>query len=92
MSEILEIRDTCQNSLELLRSKTFDKYLRIYKKKFLLELDSRKDGDQKEEVLHKKEFEDNVEPEIFLEILSSKKKASTSKITLYKKNKLLIEG
>ena len=92
MSEILEIRDTCQNSLELLRSKTFDKYLRIYKKKFLLELDSRKDGDQKEEVLHKKEFVDNVAPEIFLEILSSEKKASTSKITLYKEYILFIEG
>ena len=92
MSEILEIRDTCQNSLELFRSKTFDKYLRIYKKKFLLELDSRKDGDQKEEVLHKKEFVDNVAPEIFLEILSSEKKASTSKITLYKEYILFIEG
>ena len=92
MSEILEIRDTCQNSLELLRSKTFDKYLRIYKKKFLLELDSRKDGDQKEEVLHKKEFVDNVAPEIILEILSSEKKPSTSKITLYKEYILFIEG
>tara|TARA_X000000950_G_scaffold281762_1_gene379165 strand:+ start:413 stop:2344 length:1932 start_codon:yes stop_codon:yes gene_type:complete len=92
MSEILEIRDTCQNSLELLRSKTFDKYLRIYKKQFLLELDSRKDGDQKEEVLHKKEFVDKVVPEIFIEILSSDKKVSTSKISLYKEFILFIEG
>ena len=92
MSEILEIRDTCQSSLELLRSKTFDKYLRIYKKQFLLELDSRKDGDQKEEVLHKKEFVDKVAPEIFIEILSSDKKVSTSKISLYKEFILFIEG
>ena len=92
MTEILEIRDTCQNSLELLQSKTFDKYLKIYKKKFLTDLDLRKDGDQKEEVLHKKEFVDKVSPKIFIEILSSEDSISSSKTSLYKENILFIEG
>ena len=30
MSEILEIRDTCKTPQELIKSKTFDKYLNIY--------------------------------------------------------------
>ena len=48
MSEILEIRDGCQTPLELLTSQTFNKYLDIYKQKFLSELKSREQTEQKD--------------------------------------------
>ena len=72
MSDILEIRDACDNSLELLQSKAFKQYLRIYKKQYINDLESRKNTEQKEEVIHKKEFVDKIEPEDFIEILNSK--------------------
>ena len=69
MEEILEIRDTCKTPLELLNSNAFLKYLNIYKKQFLKELKSRKNSDQKEEVIHKIEFVEKIQPNIFIEIL-----------------------
>ena len=72
MSDILEIRDACDNSLELLQSKAFNQYLRIYKKQYIIDLESRKNTEQKEEVIHKKEFVNKIEPEDFIEILNSK--------------------
>ena len=72
MSDILEIRDACSSSLDLLQSKAFSQYLRIYKKQYIIDLESRKNSEQKEEVIHKKEFVDKIEPENFIEILESK--------------------
>ena len=69
MEEILEIRDTCKTPLELLNSNAFLKYLNIYKKQFLKELKSRKNSDHKEEVIHKIEFVEKIQPNIFIEIL-----------------------
>ena len=72
MSDILEIRDACSSSLDLLQSTAFSQYLRIYKKQYIIDLESRKNSEQKEEVIHKKEFVDKIEPENFIEILESK--------------------
>ena len=65
MSEILEIRDGCQTPLELLTSQTFNKYLDIYKQKFLSELKSREQTEQKDEIIHKSDFVEKVNPDIF---------------------------
>ena len=53
MSDILEIRDAC-SSLDLLQSTAFSQYLRIYKKQYIIDLESRKNSEQKEEVIHKR--------------------------------------
>ncbi len=91
MSDILEIRDACDNSLELLQSKAFKQYLRIYKKQYINDLESRKNTEQKEEVIHKKEFVDKIEPEDFIEILNSKD-IDESKKTSFKEYIGFIEG
>ena len=92
MSEILEIRDTCKTPQELIKSKTFDKYLNIYKKQFLSELKSRKNSDQRDEVTHKSDFVENVSSNIFLEILESNEFKSKSKESIYKENIRFLEG
>ncbi len=92
MSEILEIRDTCKTPQELIKSKTFDKYLNIYKKQFLSELKSRKNSDQRDEVTHKSDFVENVSSSIFLEILESNEFKSKSKESIYKENIRFLEG
>ena len=56
MTEILEIRDDCKTPSELIESKTFSKYLEIYKKKFINDLNTKKGSDQNEEAFHKIEF------------------------------------
>ena len=91
MSDILEIRDACDNSLELLQSKAFNQYLRIYKKQYIIDLESRKNTEQKEEVIHKKEFVNKIEPEDFIEILNSKD-IDDSKKTSFKEYIGFIEG
>ncbi len=92
MSEILEIRDGCKTPLELLESNTFTKYLEIYKKKFLLDLKSREDGEHKEEISHKKDFVENVIPSIFIEIMNSSSSVSETNLSLYKEYIRFIEG
>jgi len=69
MNRILEIRDGCKTPLELFKSNAFEQYLNLYKKQFISELESREETDQKEEVLHKKDFVDKISPLIFIEIL-----------------------
>ena len=91
MSEILEIRDDCQTPLELLTSQTFKKQLDIYKRKFLSELKSRQQSEQKDEILHKKDFVEQVYPDIFIEILKSEN-ISDTKLSIYKEYIRFLEG
>ena len=91
MSEILEIRDGCQTPLELLTSQTFNKYLDIYKRKFLSELKSRQQSEQKDEILHKKDFVEQVYPDIFIEIFKSEN-ISDAKLSIYKEYIRFLEG
>ena len=91
MSEILEIRDGCQTPLELLTSQTFNKYLNIYKQKFLSELKSREQSEQKDEILHKKNFVEQIYSDIFIEIFKSEN-ISDTKLSIYKEYIRFLEG
>ena len=91
MSEILEIRDGCQTPLELLTSQTFNKYLDIYKQKFLSELKSREQSEQKDEILHKKDFVEQIYSDIFIEIFKSEN-ISDAKLSIYKEYIRFLEG
>ncbi len=92
MSEILEIRDGCKTPLDLLKSNAFEQYLNIYKKQFVKELKSREQSDQKEEVLHKKEFVEEVSPKTFIKILESKESTSSFNISKNKEYIRFAEG
>ena len=92
MSEIVEIRDACRTSLELLKSSSFEKYLNIYKNKFITELESREKTDQKEEVVHKKKFVKGIKPELFIDILNSSDSKSSQNRSTYKELVRFLEG
>ena len=73
MEEILEIRDGCKTPLELLKSNAFSKYLNIYRKQFIKELQVLAETNQKSEAIHKISFLNEIKPEIFLSILKEDK-------------------
>jgi len=60
MEQILEIRDGCSTSVQLLKSHAFAKYLDIYKSSFIRELQGR-DERQKAEAKQKIEYIEQVE-------------------------------
>ncbi len=92
MTEILEIRDGCETPSELLKSKAFAKFLEFYKTQFISELKSREKSEQKEEVIHKKDFVENIFPEAFYEILICDDKIPDEKLSKYKENIRFLEG
>ena len=92
MTEILEIRDGCSTSLELLQSEAFNKFLILYKKQFVRELESREEGDQKEEVIHKKYFVDSIVPSDFIKILELNKELSNENLPKNKEYVRFIDG
>ena len=92
MTEILEIRDGCKTPLELLESKAFSKFLMLYKKQFTTELKSREKSEQKEEVLHKKDFVEEILPDVFVEILLCDEEIEDKKLIKYKEYVRFIEG
>ncbi len=91
MTEILEIRDDCKTPSELIESKTFSKYLDIYKKKFINDLNTKKGSDQNEEAIHKIEFIEKINPEIFLEIIKCEY-VSSEKLPVFKEHVRFAEG
>ncbi len=92
MSEIVEIRDACKTSLELLKSSAFARYLDIYKSKFIKELELREETEQKEEVLHKKQFVQDIKPDLFINIFNSSDFESSSNISKYKEYVRFLDG
>jgi len=56
MQEMLEIKEICKTPKQLIKSKTFERYLNIYKREFINELEKRQDIDLKEELQHRIEF------------------------------------
>tara|TARA_B100001109_G_scaffold254200_1_gene253387 strand:- start:3422 stop:5338 length:1917 start_codon:yes stop_codon:yes gene_type:complete len=56
MQEMLEIKEICKTPKQLIKSKTFERYLSIYKREFINELEKRQDIDLKEELQHRIEF------------------------------------
>ena len=92
MEEILEIRDGCKTPLQLLKSKAFTRYLSIYKKQFIKELKSREDSEQKEEVVHKIEFIEDIDRLAFIEIFESDESLSSSDLAKHKEVIRFLEG
>ena len=70
METILEIRDGCNTPGQLLRSLAFTRFLKIYKKQFIEDLESRSER-QKSEASHKIEFIKHVRTRDLIKILES---------------------
>ncbi len=70
MEKILEIRDGCTTPGQLLRSLAFARYLKLYKKEFIDDLEQRSDK-QKGEASHKKDFIQQVQTRHLIKILES---------------------
>ena len=70
MEQILEIRDGCNTSEQLLKSYAFSRYLKIYKEAFINDLDKR-DGKQRDEAQQKIQFIKPVTARDFLSILAA---------------------
>lgn len=68
MEEILEIRDGCNTPTQLIKSLTFSRYLKIYKKEFIDEMHNKK-GKLASEAAHKISFIEKVTARDFLNIL-----------------------
>ena len=92
MDEIFEIRDACKTPIELLKSSAFTKYLNIYKKKFISELEGRKDSAQKKEIIHKIEFIKAIKPSTFVNILMDGKPMSGDELMQSRQNVKFIDG
>jgi len=92
MDEIFEIRDACKTPIELLKSSAFTKYLNIYKKKFIRELEGRKDSAQKKEIIHKIEFIKAIKPSTFVNILMDGKPMSGDELMQNRQNVKFIDG
>ncbi len=68
MEQILEIRDGCSTPEQLLKSRAFSRYLKIYKHAFMGELDKRS-GVSQNEALHKSAFIKELSARDFLAVL-----------------------
>jgi hypothetical protein len=69
MEQILEIRDGCSTPEQLLKSRAFSRYLKIYKQAFMGELDKRS-GVSQNEAQHKSAFIKNLSARDFLAVLN----------------------
>ncbi len=69
MQEMLEIKEICKTPKQLIKSKTFKRYLNIYKNEFIKELEKRQDKDLKEELQHRIEFIKNIDALDYINIL-----------------------
>lgn len=70
MEQILEIRDGCSTSTQLLKSHAFARYLEIYKHEFIEDLQQRS-GRQQGDARQKIEFINSITPRDFLEIIEA---------------------
>lgn len=71
MEEILEIRDGCTTSSQLLKSLAFSRYLAIYKNEYVAELQTRTGKKQHYEASSKIDFVESITARDFLEILEA---------------------
>ena len=85
MEEVLEIRDGCSTPEQLLKSLAFARYLKIYKRAFIENLESRPENRQLE-AQPKIEFIKNIKIRDIVAILDSKKnsRAKKEKIKRYR--------
>jgi len=70
MEQILEIRDGCNTPGQLLRSMAFSRFLKIYKKEFIHDLENRPDK-QQQEAFHKIDFIKQVSTRDLIKILET---------------------
>ncbi len=69
MEQILEIRDGCSTPEQLLKSRAFSRYIRIYKKGFMEELDNRS-GVSQQDALHRSDFIKGLSGRDFIAVLT----------------------
>jgi len=69
MEQILEIRDGCSTPEQLLKSRAFSRYLKIYKQAFMGELDKRS-GVSQNEAQHKSAFIKELSARDFIAVLN----------------------
>jgi len=70
MEQILEIRDGCSTPGQLLRSLAFSRFLKIYKKEFIHDLENRP-GKHQQEASHKIDFINKVSTRDLIKILET---------------------
>jgi hypothetical protein len=78
MEQILEIRDGCNTPGQLLRSMAFSRFLKIYKKEFIRDLENRPES-QRQEAFHKIDFIKQVSTRDLIKILETSEFEATNK-------------
>jgi hypothetical protein len=79
MEQILEIRDGCSTSEQLLKSRAFARYIRIYKKEFMEELNSRS-GVTQQEAHQRSDFIKGLSGRDFIAVLNRKENADAETV------------
>ena len=92
MKEMLEIREICRSPRQLFESKSFSRYLELYKKEFIVELRKRQDKDLKEELQHRIKFIENLKPNDYLDILKGVTPFSGDLLRDYRANVQFLDG
>ena len=92
MKEMLEIREICRSPRQLFESKSFSRYLELYKKEFIAELRKRQDKDLKEELQHRIKFIENLKPNDYLDILKGVTPFSGDLLRDYRANVQFLDG
>ena len=92
MREMLEIREICRSPRQLFESKSFSRYLELYKKEFIAELRKRQDKDLKEELQHRIKFIKNLKPNDYLDILKGVTPFSGDLLRDYRANVQFLDG
>ena len=92
MKEMLEIREICRSPRQLFESKSFSRYLELYKKEFIAELRKRQDKDLKEELQHRIKFIENLKPNDYLDILKGVTPFSGDLLRDYRENVQFLDG
>ena len=84
MEEILEIRQECKSPLELLKSEAFSRYVEIYKSEFIKELKKREDSNLKEDVVHKIDYINSIDANIYASIIEGEHPFDGDELRNYK--------
>ncbi len=92
MREMLEIKEICRSPRQLFESKSFSRYLELYKKEFIAELRKRQDKDLKEELQHRIKFIENLKPNDYLDILKGVTPFSGDLLRDYRANVQFLDG
>lgn len=92
MKEMLEIREICRSPRQLFESKSFSRYLELYKKEFIVELRKRQDKDLKEELQQRIKFIENLKPNDYLDILKGVTPFSGDLLRDYRANVQFLDG